>query len=63
MANDLINSSEHENRGDRKSPPKKKSFDFKSYQKNTINSLHDIEYFLNNVNQAFRYIKIYKIFK
>ena len=51
-----------ENRGDKKSP-QKKSFDFKSYKKNTINSLNDVEYFLNNFEKFKHLMKIYKLFK
>ena len=47
-------------RGDKK-PPQKKSFS--TYKKNTINSLNDIEYFLNNLRDIKRFIKIYKLFK
>lgn len=61
MSNYLMNNSQN-NRGEKKSPPKK-TFDFNSCKKNTIKSLNEIEYFLNNLNQAFKYIKIYKIFK
>lgn len=49
-------------KGDKKLPPKKK-FDFKVCQKNTLNSLNEIEYFLNNFKKFTRYVKIYKIFK
>ncbi len=51
-----------ENRGEKKSP-QKKSFDFKKYKKNTINSLNDVEYFLNNLNKFKRFIKLHKILK
>lgn len=61
MPNYLMDDSQN-NRGEKKSPPKKK-FDFKSCKKNTIKSLNEIEFFLNNLNRAFRYIKVYKIFK
>lgn len=50
------------NRGEKKSP-QKKSFDFKLCKKNTINSLNEIECFLNDLHHFFHYIKIYKIFK
>lgn len=50
------------NRGENKKPPKKK-FDFKLYKKNTVKSLNDIEYFLNDFNRFFKYIKLYKIIK
>ena len=48
------------NRGEKKSPPKK-SFDL--YKKNTIQSIHDIEYFLNNFQHNLKYFKLYKILK
>lgn len=51
---------EQNNRGEKKSPPKKS---FKSYKKNTMKSLNEVEYFLNNFNKFAHYIKIYKLFK
>lgn len=51
-----------ENRGDKKSP-QKKSFDFKKYKKNTIKSLNDVEYFLNNFKKFRHFIRITKILK
>ncbi len=53
---------EKNNRGDEQ-PPRKKSFDFNSYKKNTINSIHDVEHFLNNFHHYFKYFKLYKIMK
>ena len=50
------------NRGDQK-PPQKKSFDFKTYKKNTFKSLNDVEYFLNNYEKYKHLLKIYKLFK
>ncbi len=50
------------NREDKKSS-QKKSFDFKLYKKNTINSLNDVEYFLNNYEKYKHLLKIYKLFK
>ena len=50
------------NRGDKK-PPQKKSFDFKTYKKNTFKSLNDVEYFLNNYKKFKYFFKIYKLFK
>ena len=50
------------NRGE-KNPPHKKSFNFNLYKKNTINSLNDVEHFLNNFNHYFKYFKLYKIMK
>lgn len=51
-----------ENRADQKSP-QKKSFDFKKYKKNTIESLNDVEYFLNNFKKFRHFIRITKILK
>lgn len=42
---------------------KKKKIDFNLYKKNTIKSLNDVEYFLNNFKQFSKYIKLYKIFR
>ena len=50
------------NRGDKK-PPQKKSFDFKTYKKNTFKSLNDVEYFLNNYKKFKHFLRIYKLFK
>lgn len=50
------------NRGDKKSPPKK-SFDFKLYKKNTLNSLNDVEHFLNTFQHNLKYFKLFKILK
>ena len=50
------------NREDKKSP-QKKSIDFKKYKKNTINSLNDVEYFLNNYKKLKRAMKFYRLFK
>ena len=48
------------NRGE-KNPPSKKCFNL--YKKNTINSLHDVEHFLNNFHHYSKYLKLYKIMK
>ena len=53
---------EEKNRGGKKSP-QKKSLNFKTCKKNTIKSLNEIEFFLNNFKKFSRYIKVYKIFK
>jgi hypothetical protein len=53
---------EKENRGEKKSPPKK-NLNLKLYKKNTIKSLKETEFFLNNLNHFFRYVKLYKLFK
>lgn len=49
-------------RGDKK-PPQKNSFNFKAYKNNTFQSLNDVEYFLNNIKNLKRFIKIYKLFR
>ena len=54
----FLNENNENNRGEKKSP-QKKSFDFNLYKKNTINSLNDVEHFLNNS----RYFKLFKILK
>lgn len=51
---------ENEYRGEEK---KKKKFDFKSYKKNTIKSLNEVEFFLNNFKNFSKYLKLYKIIK
>ena len=49
-------------KNNQKLPPKKK-LDFKTCKKNTLHSLNEVEYFLNNFKKFARYVKIYKIFK
>lgn len=61
MENHLTNNKENY-RGEKISS-KKKSFDIKLYKKNTINSLNEIEYFLNNLKNISKIIKIKKILK
>ncbi len=51
-----------ENRGD-KSPHTKNKFNFSKYKTNTINSLNDVEHFLNDFNRLFKYVKLFKILK
>ncbi len=58
----FLNDKNENNRGEKNSP-QKKSFDFNCYKKNTINSLYDVEYFLNNFQHYFKYFKLYKIMK
>ncbi len=58
----FLNENNQNNRGEKNSPHKK-SFDFNLYKKNTINSIHDVEYFLNNFNHYLKYLKLYKIIK
>lgn len=58
---------ENENRGGHNPPPpsnkKKKKKDFKTLKKNTLKSLNDVEYFLNNFGQFMKYAKIAKLLK
>ena len=50
-----------ENRGEKKSPPpKKKKLNFKTCKKNTINSLNEVEHFLNDFQGFWDYVKLYK---
>ena len=58
----FLNENNENNRGDKK-PPQKKSFDFNLYKKNTINSLTDVEHFLNNLQHNLKYFKLFKILK
>ena len=58
MENYLTNNEEN-NRGEKKSP-QKKSFNFKLYKKNTINSLNEVEHFLNDFQGFWDYVKLYK---
>ena len=51
-----------ENRGDNP-PPKKNKFNFKKIKNNIINYLNNVECFLNNFNNFYKYIKLYKILK
>lgn len=61
------NNFENEKRGGEKTPPpkppKKKKLNFKTCKKNTINSLHEVEYFLRDFKNISKYIKLYKILK
>lgn len=58
----FLNENYENNRGE-KNPPQKKSFNFNLYKKNTINSLNDVEHFLNNFRHYSKYFKLYKIMK
>lgn len=60
--NHFLDKNNQNNRGEKNSSHKK-SFDFNSYKKNTLNSIHDVEYFLNNFHHYFKYLKLYKIIK
>ena len=46
-----------------KNKPKNFTEKFKCCKKNTICSLNEVEYFLNNFNNFLKYIKLYKILK
>ena len=50
---------EDENRGEKKNPPPKK----KKPNFNTVKSLNDVEYFLNNFGNFVKYVKLYKLLK
>lgn len=41
----------------------KKKLDFKTMKNNTISSLNEVEYFLNNFSKISRYMKLFKFFK
>ena len=41
----------------------KKKLCFKDYKENTIHSLNDVEFFLHNLNKAFKCANFYKLFK
>lgn len=58
------NLDENEKRGGNSlPPPSKKKKNFKTLKNNTIKSLNDVEYFLNNLNKFKRFIKLHKILK
>ena len=40
-----------------------KKLSFKSLKNNTLSSLNEVEHFLNNFQNAIKYIKLYKLFK
>lgn len=62
MGRIFLNENNENNRGE-KNPPQKKSFDFNLYKNNTINSLNDVEHFLNNFHHYSKYFKLFKILK
>lgn len=41
-------------------PPKKKKLNFKTCKKNTINSLNEVEHFLNDFQGFWDYVRLYK---
>ena len=56
----------NENRGGTNPPPKnhkKHKTDFKTMKNNTVKSLNDVEYFLNNFGRILKSIKLYKLLK
>ena len=63
MNKNFLNENNSENNRGEKNSPQKKHFNFNLYKKNTINSLYDVEYFLNNFHHYFKYFKLYKIFR
>lgn len=46
-------------------PPKKKKlhFDFKAKKDNTLRSLREVEYFLNDFKRITKHIKLYRLLK
>ena len=42
---------------------KKNKKDFKTLKKNTIKSLNDVEYFLNNLGNFIKSVKLFKLLK
>lgn len=63
MPNIYRSNYDNENRSFNKPPPKKEKKDFKTLKSNTLKSLNDVEYFLNNWAEFAKYAKIYKLFK
>ena len=63
MNNSLYSNKENNNNRGRQNLPPKKHFDFKCYKNNTIKSLYDVEYFLNNFKHNIKYLKLYKLLK
>lgn len=55
------NTNNIENRG--ADAPHKNKINFGQMKNNTIRSLNEVECFLNNFNNFWRYIKLYKILK
>lgn len=41
----------------------KKKLCFKDYKNNTLHSLNEVEYFLNNLDKAFKCVSLYKFFR
>ena len=63
----LMHIENYNNRGNenkpKPKPPKKKKLTFRDYKKNTLKSLNEVEYFLNNFQKFTNCIKLYKILK
>lgn len=53
--------SNNNSRGETPPPPEDKNL--KSLQSNTINSLHEVEFFLNNFSHFMKYVKLFKFLK
>lgn len=51
----------NEERGENKK--KKSKFDFKKKKENTLRSLREVEYFLNDFKRISKHIKLYKLLK
>ena len=50
-------------KGGRPKPPPKKKKSFKCYKDNTIKSLNEVECFLNNLQRANLYIRLFNLFR
>ena len=50
-------------RGNKEEKSKKKKFDFKIKKENTLNSLSEVEHFLQDYKYYSKYIKLFKWFK
>lgn len=61
--NNLCKANYTENRGKNAHQKNKEKLNFCAIKNNTINSLNEIEYFLNNINSFCKYIKLYKILR
>lgn len=56
-----VNSGNVDNRGE--DAPHKNKLSFGKMKDNTIKSLNEVEFFWNNFNSFWKYIKLYKILK
>ena len=59
--NNLIFNNSYKN--DKSTDAKKNKIDIKKFKQNTINSLNEVEVFLNDFHKLKKYINLYKIFK